>query len=433
MPSNDGAQYLWMSESFAHGDFSAGLNSVFHPGSSLVHALFMQLGLDSFAAARIDGALLGGIWVLLLHRICLRLADPLSSALVTLLAIVSWEQVRLVAEVYSEPLYVVWIAAALLLLLRGRLRLAALFLGSAFWIRPEALTLLPLLMWPGWPRSRRVQALAMALVAGLSLVLLRSLLLGDSSMTPKLALMAPLGPLGASDPWTFVSGFAINVLHLFLTGVTALDGVGFGLGILGLALMRTTETPRSRLLGMSLLLGWLAMCLFQVKTRFFLSQAPLLLPLAAFGLHRMRQLSARDRGARVTLSLCTVVIVATSLFSLVRVGRDVLSPPLRDRESEIVLGHWLSQELVAGDRIMTDLPRVAWAAGRQPPPPTIWTAQRILDAIGDQPPRYLILGRKRSAYAELRDRLSADYEELELPGSVRAATGADRLSLFRRR
>jgi hypothetical protein len=430
MPSNDGAQYLWMSESFARGEFSAGMNSVFHSGSSFVHALFMQLGLESFAAARIDGALLGGLWVLLLHRICLRFADPLPAALVAILAVFSFEGVRLVAGVYSEPLYLVWISSALLLLLNGWLRWAALFVGSAFWIRPEALTLIPLLFWPGWHARERIQALAVASIAALSFVVLRAILLGDAAISPKFAVGVALGPLGATDIGGFVSGLANNVLRVMLVGVTALDGVGFGLGLVGLALMRSTETQRSRLLSLSLMLGWLVMCLFQVKGRFFISQAPLLLPLTAFALHRMRQLSDRDRGAHIALLVCTVVLVASILVATLRVGKDVVDPPLRDRESEIVLGRYLAEQLTQEDRITTDLPRVAWSAGRQPPPPTIWTAERLLAAIADRQPRYVILGRKRSAYGELRDTLLVSYRELELPSRVNDASGADRLALF---
>ncbi len=433
VPSNDGAQYLWMSESFARGEFSAGLNSVFPPGASLLHSLLMQPGLDSFSAARFDGALLGGLWVVLLYRVCLRLADARAALLVAGLATVSFPGVRLVAEVYSEPLYMVWISAALLSLLYGKLRLSACFLGSAYWIRPEALTLLPLLLWPGWRGVQRAQALLVALAVAFSLLALRLVLLGSEALTPKLALMVPFGPLGAVDLPGFLSLFAANLIRLPLTGLGALDGVGLGLGLVGLALLRSSERPRSRLFCAVLILGWLAMSLFQVKPRFFLSQAPLLLPLAAFALYRLRQLSLGDRGAYLASRLCTVLILLASLLAAARVGGDLLSPPREDRLSELALGHHLSTRMVAADQLVTDLPRVTWAAGRQPAPPTIWTAARLRMAIRKVGPRYLVLGRKRPAYAELRPELDQGFRELPLPRDVSRSNGADRLILFVRR
>ncbi|MFQ5507069.1 MAG: hypothetical protein ACE5F1_20040, partial [Planctomycetota bacterium] len=215
VPSVDGSHYLAMAEALAGLDLEGALRCVFHPGKSILLAPLLGLGIEPLWAARVEGALTGACTVYLVYRSseCFgsRRAALVSAALLAL----SFHGVRLVSGAQSETVYLALAALAVLSCQRGRVRAAGLAIGLAFWARPEALALCPLLFLKPSSGRRILGSLALALaVAGLY-PLLRLLLLNELGLTPKVAFMAPMGPLGEAG--------IRDALHERLTGMGDLE------------------------------------------------------------------------------------------------------------------------------------------------------------------------------------------------------------------
>lgn len=415
MPSTDGPLYLWMAQAFARGQFAAGLDCVFHPGWSLLLAPLVALGLDSFLAAKLLGALCGGCTAVLLWRIAHRWVAGWPAVGAALLFAGSFHAVRLPGDAYSESAYLVLVSLGLWLVLGQRPVGGGLAFGIAFWVRPEALCLWPLLWARPADRRRLWTAVSVATLGAMLYPALRFLALGELAATPKLGFMRPMGPLGADSLGSVATGLLRNAGRVPLAAMPALDWIGFPLGLAGLWLLQRANRRAARACLLALVLGWLAMIAFQVKPRFFLSQMPLLLPLAA-----------------LTLRWAWPVVIVALGISLFRIGRDVREPPRVEKHAERELGRWLARRGVRAGELVTDLPRVAFYAGLRPPPPAIWTPARIDALLRGAAARWACLAAKRAGRRDLLERRVA-WRPTPLPDTVRSLLGADRLLLARRR
>ncbi|MEZ5988983.1 MAG: hypothetical protein R3F30_07640 [Planctomycetota bacterium] len=420
LPSNDGAGYLWMAGRLAEGDLAAGLGHAFHPGWPLLLAPGLAAGLDPFTAARLAGAATGALWVLLLWQLC-RPRGLVPALAVATCAALSFDGVRLVAEAYSESPTLVLTAVALLLLKRGRVAWAGAVLGVGYWFRPEVLALLPLLWIPTATPRRRLAGAGLAVAGVATLALARLALCGRLEASPKLDVVLSHGPFGAAAAGERLALLGRNLLHLPYEGVQALDVVGLPFAVAGLVLLLRDRRRVGLLTLAALALGWAAMVATEVKPRFFLTQAPVLLPLAA---------AALARGGRAAL----VLFALGPLLAVARLDHDYRDPPRADRTAERALGAWLGERLAPADDLVTDLPRVAYYAGREPPPPRRWTEPLLRARIDGERPRFVVLGVRREGRAELAASLAA-YRPLPAVLATLAeggATGVERLGLYER-
>ncbi|MCA8948982.1 MAG: hypothetical protein KDE27_05735, partial [Planctomycetes bacterium] len=143
VPSEDGVSYLWMASRFAAGDWQGALSMVFPPGFPLLVAPFVALGLAPERAADLVNACAFGATLLPLAAIARRLAPgtPQVGLVAAVLFLSGSLLLRVAAEVYSEPTFLLLVASGLLAGQRGRLWLAGGLASAAFWIRPEGLLL----------------------------------------------------------------------------------------------------------------------------------------------------------------------------------------------------------------------------------------------------------------------------------------------------
>ena len=429
-PSNDGVHYLGMAQDFSNGQFADGMRCIFHPGTSLLHAPFIHLAqADPYCVARIVNSLAGALVAVLVWRIAKQFAGPLSALLVAILFAVSFPANRLVADNYSESCYLFFIAFAVLQALRHQYLRAGLGIGIAYWLRPEALTLLPLLFICKRETGRRYCAISIAVGVALCYPLLRWLLIDDFALTPKFAFMKPMGPLGAQDLPSFFASFIDNVLALPMKAMSGLDFVGLPFGIAGLVLLFKKDRRMASCLLLCLLLGFSVMLGFQVKARFFLGQMPVFLLLSALALEELPAVWPKGQGLRHIYALGIVV-------ALTLVGIDFMNPPKRDKWPERGVGVWLATSLDDPDAkawLVTDMPRVAYYAGRHPPPPAFYGPQMLRPKLLRETVEFVVLGVRREGRLALMDEFVDRFERISLPQEIRQMEGAQRIGVFRRR
>jgi hypothetical protein len=417
VPSNDGAHYLAMAEEFASGDgfyWGIALRCVLHPGSAFPTAVLVALGLESFVASRLVAVLCAGLTTLALFGAARALPGTRgAAALATLLFVTSQAAIRLVGEAYSEPVFQLLTTLAVLATLRGRTRLAGAAIGTSFWVRPEGLAFLPLLLLG----RRWLTGVLFAAVVAAGLPVLRWLILQHFTLTPLLGFMGPMGPLGEPDLLHMALHAGRNLLALPVAAVSTLDALVMPLALIGLWRLRNGAPRRALACSAALAIGWCAMVAFQVKPRFFLSQWPLLLPLAA--------LACAFRPA-------TGLALAAVAVNLAAVTSDLVRPPRAEMRAEILLGHALRAEHLRGPGLVTDLPRVAWAAGCHPPQPLVWGPENLRELLLSEKSEVAVLGGLREGRRELMEQLSALWQPVPLPSEVQAADPG-RLLLFRRR
>jgi hypothetical protein len=208
---------------------------------------------------------------------------------------------------------------------------------------------------------------------------------------------------------------ARNVAEIPVDALPALDWIGVPLAAIGLALLFARRRHTAVVLLASLLLGWLVMILFQVKPRFFLSQAPLLLPLGAIALPRL---------GRIDLRPLLALALAVAAF---RIGHDMVQPPRIEKIAERRIGEWLHRRGIAQGELVTDLPRIAFYAGLHPPPPADYGTEDLRRLLLASAARIAVLGAKHAGRRELLEELSGQWQGLPLPPDVAGLAGVDRL------
>ncbi len=426
VPSHDGAHVLAMAERFAGGDAAAALKSVFQPGPSLLLAPFVRMGIEAHDAARILFSLAGAVFApavyecgRLLGRRCGRDPAPVDLLLPALFAALSWRVLRLPGEAYREPLFLAAAGTGLALLLRDRPRAAGLCFGLAFWFREEALAFFPLL-WFGVLGGRRpLSATLLGAAAAAVLPLWRSFALGELRILPKLGFMLPGGPAGGGDALEVLGRIGADLAAMPVAAFRGLDGLPLAAGLLGLWILRRESRGRFRAFGLPLVLMAGAICMLEVKPRFFLSTAPLILPLAVLGLAACPRKGRPWLRAGMVLSLC-----ATLGFG----AADLVRPPKRDKLAEKVLGLYLRDLGVPEGSLVTDLPRVAYYAGLLPPPPARIGAADLARAMEEPSARHAVLGRRRPGRAALLAHPPVGWVLRPLPPAVLGTPGAGRLA-----
>ena len=213
----------------------------------------------------------------------------------------------------------------------------------------------------------------------------RAWLLSEATLSPKIGFMWGLGPLGARQPLEAGAALAGALGRALLLGFEALGPFPWLLSLAGLGVLlrgKPTRPPGAGALLAALLLAWLGMALFQVKRRFLVDWSPLLLAPGALAW------AAVPGRARRPLGLLLLLVLAGDLWRL--------APPRKaDREAEAALGRWLSGRLGPGETIATDMPRVAYYAGRTPPPPRVLEVEELAAACAAPGTLYLVLGTRR--------------------------------------
>ena len=407
VPSEDGVSYLWIAERFAAGDFAAALSTVFPPGYSLVLAPFVALGLDVERAAQGFGALTLAATLWPLARLA-TLGGAHVAWPVVLLFVASPQAPRLVAEVYSEPPYLLLMAWGAWFGCRGRMLAMGTCAALAFWIRPEGSLLAAsfVLVMPrrAWPSLLPVAAGVLVL---------------------------------ATWRWAVGHGFDPLPIHAFhegrddlpergalLRNLVALPGPWFeGLAIAGLLVLptlRPSTSPTLRPFVWQVLLQVGVICTFVVRRRFFVSCAVAVHVLAGTVLARWPR-----RVQQVVLA----VALGIGLVSGWNGGIDA------DRAVERDLGAWLRPQLRTGERLISDLPRVVYFAAQPPLPPRHFTAPQML-ALVDATDVAMVVLRDRSErvpFAEIAPQLAPRFERVALPVGLAEAAAVRGVAVFRRR
>ncbi|HHI79255.1 MAG TPA: hypothetical protein ENK02_04695 [Planctomycetes bacterium] len=422
VPSNDGASYLSMVQDFAHGEFSRGFGYVFPPGTGIVVAPLSALLGDSLLAFSLMGSLAAFFGILALGKAAGRWLNPRAGLMAGLLLSLLSLSVRSVGEAYSESFFVPLLCALLYFQSKGRTMLAGICLGLGFWFRPEGLAMFPLLLAPSAKEERAGGCpwKPMTLALALALLLPLARLAWGLPLFPKFELMRPMGPLGEEGFQGVLLALGANLLKV---PGAALEGLDFGLPLLvvpgGLLLFKRSP-GLAKALFLAIVLATAAQLLFQVKARFFVDQAPLWI-LAGTSVLLLQ------RG--VGMLLCLLAL----LVSGIRVGHDLLQPPRLDKRPELVLGAKLREAGLKQGELLTDMPRVAWAAGLVPPPPLVWTPAKLRAAMKANRPRYIALGARREGRLSFAREISEIYAPSPLPEELSGREGAKRLLLLVRR
>ncbi|MCU0866702.1 MAG: hypothetical protein MUC36_23205 [Planctomycetes bacterium] len=407
VPSEDGVSYLWIAERFAAGDFAAALSTVFPPGYPLLLAPFVALGLDVERAAQGFGALTLAATLWPLSRLA-TIGGAVTACPAVLLFVASPLPSRLVAEVYSEPPYLLLMAWGAWFGCRGRMVAMGSCAALAFWIRPEGSLLAAsfVLVMPrrAWPSLLPVALGVLVLAAWRQAV--------GHGFDP-----LPIHAFheGRDD---------LPERGLVLHNLVALPGPWFeGLAVAGLLVLPTLRpsiAPVLRPFVWQVLLQVAVICTFVVRRRFFVSCAVAVHVLAG---------TVLARWPRRVQYVVLAVALAIGLVSGWNGGID------RDRAVERDLGAWLRPQLRAGERLVSDLPRVAYFAAQRPLPPRHFTAAQLL-ALVAAPEVAVVVLRDRSErvpFAELEPQLAPRFDRVALPAGLAEAAAVRGVAVFRRR
>lgn len=431
VPGRDGVAYLWMAERAAAGELSALFATVFHPlYPALVAALLWAMpGLEPVVAGQLVASAAGAVAVVPLWYAA-RGVFGAPTATVAALAYGggAWFA-RHPAECMSEgPFYLavtVW-ARALAPERRGAV-VAGVAGGCAFLLRPEGLALV-LVGVVAFARARQFgRGVALAAVA-LPIVLL--LPCGfwwfghGMTLTPKAAFNLAVGVGNAASPVLHYLGEALG---LPMAAAEELGWLWWPLAIVGFVRHRRARShpgnvggPAVGYLVAPFALQCLVVPLLHAHWRFLSGFGVLLLPFAgSAAVDVYRWLRARGR----TSAWCFVVVMAAAEG---RVGGARNRGAAIERE----LGRALARNLQPGEFVVSDMPRLDYFAGQQPPPPRPILPSEILRRARDPQCRFaaLVVGRTELTEADLRE---AGLEPAAR-SPLLSATAARRIRLFER-
>jgi hypothetical protein len=406
VPSEDGVTYLWMAERFAAGDAGAALGEVFGPLPSLGVAALIALGIEPFRAAQALLAGCGALAVPILGRlaVCLGAATPWPAAC---LAAAAAHPVRLAAEVYSEPVFVLLGGAAMLAAAAGRSWTCGVLCGAAAWTRPEAAILAAALAATHRAGALRIAAAWAAAVA--LLACWRGALGHGFDPLPKLAFNWDKAALLGGETASCL-GNALALPRLWLEAF-AVFGV---VALLGLWSARGALANAGRAV---LALGVVLVLAFVARRRFLVGWLFVVVPFAGAGLGRLRPGWAR-------------AVLAAALAVELALGLRTTDP---DRAAEREVGRWLRGELAAGEEAASDLTRVLYFAGQRPLPPRHVTADELVEWAERPGVTRVVLGSRRAHAAAVRARLADRFAERPLPPGLNELAAARGLVVLQRR
>lgn len=405
VPSEDGVSYLWMAQRFAAGAFGQALSTVFPPGYPLLLAPWVAAGLDVERAATLVGASSLALTLIPLSAIARQVHERAALPAAFLWA-TSPLLLRVAAEAYSEPPFLLLLALGTWRGCCGNWWLVGTCAGLAFWIRPEGLLLAAsfLLVQPkvAW-RAAVPAALA---VAGLAA--LRHAAGHDLSPLPLLAFHA------ARDDLPERGAVLANLL--------AVPGPWFeAFGLAGALALCAPWRPRREgaVLRCQIVLQLVAIVTFVVRRRFFLSSAVPVVALAGAALARWPR---RWRG----------ILLAVAVGSgLTFAWRGRIEP---DRAVERTVGAWLHDQRRPDDGVVADLPRIAFFAGAPPGPPRRFTGAQLAARVAAEQPRFVVLTtRDAERLQELAAELAPRFAAVELPPDLASAASTRGFVVFVRR
>jgi len=433
VPGRDGVSYLWMAEAFARGDFGALFHTVFHPlYPALVGGLLWACPvLDAVVAGQLVASGLAAIAVVPLWAVAGRLFGPMAATATALAYATGAWFARHPAECMSEGPFYLCVAtwAHALLGERPRPARAGVAAGLAFLLRPEGALLLA--VGGGWLLAAR-RARAAATLAAVALPIMALLpagyaICGDGfTLTPKATFNYEVGVGGATSPWLHYLGEACK---LPLAAWEELGWLWLPLAIAGAIAKR----PRGLAAPATLLLvPFVLQCavvpLLQSHWRFLSGYGVLLLPFAGVAAAgTWKGLAARGRA----LPWLFVALLAAA-------DVRVFGARNADRAVERDLGRWLAHELGPGEFVVSDMPRLDFFAGQQPPPPRPITADDVLRRAASPQCRFVVLVVRRGDTGDRRrtdvddSALSALGLEPMLPPAILSAADERSLRLFAR-
>lgn len=398
LPSEDGANYLWMAERFAAGDAGAALSEVFPPLLPLLTAIPVSWGIDPFRAGQAVLILVGALSLVFLVRGAEALV-PGAGRCAGCLAVFAPLPVRFAAEIYTEPLFHLFSAIAVWQGLRARWWGLGLAAGVAFWVRPEAAllvagfvvvrprqawrALLPfaagmvvLMLW------RASHGLGYDLIAKVPFVWDRSVLASDGVG----AGIAAVGSHLARIPWLWIEAFGV-------------------LGLLALWGILRARTAEQRPLYVALALGVLLICFFLPRRRFLVSWLAVVSPIALVG---FTSLPLRARTFAFWLAIASSLLLSLRTMDA-------------DRAAERELGAYLATQLEPGDEIIGDMTRVVYFAGRRPLAPRLFSAEELIADAARPEVRYVVLVSHREKAGVVEEGLAGAFERAALARGLDAA------------
>ena len=319
--------------------------------------------------------------------------------------------VRLGAEVYSEPLFVMFTAAAIWGGLRGSYLWLGWLTGLAFWVRPEAAVLIPAFVLAGrsaW-RSAIPFAICVAALAAWRGVLGH----GFRPIGQLLDFVEARSVVGSGDLSTGVAQLVDNAISIPWLWVEAFGLVGL------LAVWGLVRGPRrgQAALYWTLLFGVVVVCAFLARRRFLIAWFAAMTPIAIVG---FRALPLKARGPAFWLVLLTSVLLSFR-------GRD------SNRLAERALGSYLAEHVLPAERIVTDMTRVLYFADRRPNPPRLFGADELIELSREPDVTFVVLVERGPAASEVEAALADLFSRASLPGPIEDAAAARGIVVLARR
>lgn len=432
VPARDAESYLWMAERAAEGELASAFQSVFHPLYPLMIGALLALApsLSPVAAGQIVSCGCGALAVVPLFEATRRLfGQPAAVATAVLYAVGIWF-VRHPADCLSEGPFFLAVALATRVLCSERIAARhgialGVLAGLAYGLRPEGAAIA--ILGVPWLLARRELRTA-ALAAASALIVAAPFpigwaVLGDGfTLTPKAGFNYAQG-VGQSD----TAAVAHYFTHLLRVPGAALEAIGYvalPLAILGAwdSRRRSWLDPTRVMLGL-FALQCVVIPALRSNIRFLAGFGLLLLPFAGHGIAQCAgKLAAKPMWLKALL--CTVVVAG-----------DVVRLPQARREARVVLielGQHLRDRLRPGDRIATEMPRLAYFAGIEPGPPRPIPREELLEQARDPATRFIAVIPARSNVTAA-DFAAIGFDAVELPGSLRELADERGIVVMKRR
>lgn len=427
-PGRDGATYLWLAQQWQHGDLDALFTSVFHPLYPFLTGCALRLfpNLDVVVAGQLISAGCATLAVVPLWSVTRRAFGERAALWTGLLyAIGSWF-VRHPAECMSEgPFYLLtalWASWLWRTTPRPLLEslLAGIAAGLAFLVRPEGAALAATAALHLWATGRRTTAALHLLSASAVCAALPvgAWICGQGFMlTPKAAFNWNVGAGGAD------SSLGHYLQHWLRLPGDACEGLGYLLFPLMVAgawchRPRSLRDP-SLLLVLPFVLQWAVIPLLKSHHRFVSGFGVLLLPYAGALLPSLLTWLQHKRHW----------LPALAIFVLLGSEARWWLNTTTDRTIERDLGRELGAHLQPHETLATDMPRLQFFAGRQPPPPEVIPATLILEVARQPGCRFVVLKRGRTEL-DRSELLRLGLQRLSLPSALRDHPAAADIEVF---
>lgn len=413
VPSPDGIGYLWMAERFAAGAPGAALAMVFPPGWPLAAAPLLALGLPAEAAMTwVAAAALGGAAVAV--RRCAELVQPGAGWSAATLFAAGPLLPRLPGELFSEPLFLLVVGWGTWWGMTGRAWRCGSAAGLAYWIRPEG-ALLAVAFAAHRPRHC-LRLLVPTVLAVVALPGWRAACGLDWELLPLLAFHDQRDDLPERGQW-------LANLAAVPWGLAEAFGPLAGLGLAWLVpdLRRRATNPAALRPLVWMTLGqFAAIGAFVMRRRFLVSAAVPIALLATVPLATM------SRRIRLPLVGAAAAVAAGLAWS-------AAPPPSRGVERE--LGRFLGAMLPGNAAVVSDLPRVVYYAGRQPPPPRHFTAAQLAAQAAAPGVQAVVLAAQsqRESSRAAAELLAETFAPLPLPEPLASRCRARGLLVLSRR